>query len=48
MVDKIKIKDMSNKEAVELLKKAAEEGKHVFKYGGITPELAKKAAELLK
>lgn len=41
-------KDMSNEEAVKLLKKAAEEKTHLFKYGGITPEIAKKAADLLK
>jgi hypothetical protein len=40
-------KSMSNKEAVNLLKKAADEKTHLFKYGGITTEISKKASNLL-
>jgi hypothetical protein len=38
---------MSNKEAVQALSKAADSGKYVFKFGGVTPELVKKAKEVL-
>ncbi len=39
---------MTNQEAIELLKKTADEGNYIFNYGGITPEIAKKAADLLR
>jgi hypothetical protein len=38
---------MPNKEALEILSKAADSGKYVFKFGGVTPELVKKAKEVL-
>lgn len=41
-------KSMSNSEALEVLRNAAESGKFVFKFGGVTPELVKKAQNVLK
>lgn len=38
---------MSNKEATQVLSKAADSGKYIFKFGGVTPELVKKAKEVL-
>jgi hypothetical protein len=40
-------KDMTNREAIEVLSKASDSGKYVFKFGGVTPELVKKAKEVL-
>jgi len=40
-------KSINNKQALEILKKAAESKKYVFKYGGITPELVKKASKIM-
>jgi hypothetical protein len=41
-------KDMSNQDAIEVLRNAAETKKFVFKFGGVTPELVAKAEEVLK
>ena len=41
-------KVINNKQALNILKKAAESKKYVFKWGGVTPELVKKAITILK
>jgi len=39
---------MSNEQAVKVLRHAAKSGKYVHKFGGVTPKLAKRAAEIIK
>jgi hypothetical protein len=41
-------KSINNQQALQILQKAAESKKYVFQYGGVTPELVKKAETVLK
>ena len=39
---------LTNEQAIKVLQQAAESGKYQFEYGGVSPELAKRAAEIIK
>jgi len=40
--------DINNKQALEILKRTADSKKYIFQYGGVTPDLVKKAETVLK
>ena len=39
---------LSNEQAIKVLQQAAKSGKYSFEYGGVSPELSKRAAEIIK
>lgn len=39
---------LTNEQAIKVLQQAAKSGKYNFEYGGVSPELAKRAAEIIK
>ena len=42
------VNKISNEQAITILQRAAKSGKFRFKWGGVTPELAKRASEIIK